>query len=64
MSVLYQRGRFQAEQVEVVSQIVQIYSITLVAAAMTRVMSQVYYAKKNTLFPAVASGLGLTVHLF
>lgn len=64
VSVLYQRGRFQAEQVEVVSQIVQIYSITLVAAAMTRVMSQVYYAKKNTLFPAVASGLGLTVHLF
>lgn len=63
VSVLYERGRFSADNVMVVSEIVKIYSITLIAAAVTRVLSQAYYAKKNTLFPAVASGMGLIVHL-
>ena len=64
VSVLYERGRFSADHVIVVSSIVKIYSITLVAAAVTRVLSQAYYAKKNTVFPAVAAGLGLVLHLF
>lgn len=64
VSVLYERGRFGASQVLVVTQVVQIYSVTLVAAGITRVLSQAYYAKKNTLFPALTAGFGLVVHLF
>jgi putative peptidoglycan lipid II flippase len=63
VSVLYERGRFDAYQVDIVSQIVQIYAITLVAAALTRVLSQVYYAQKNTTLPAVAAAAGLVLHL-
>ncbi|MCC6137805.1 MAG: murein biosynthesis integral membrane protein MurJ [Bdellovibrionaceae bacterium] len=63
VSVLYERGRFTAESVLVVSGIVQIYSVTLIAASITRILSQAYYAKKNTLLPAVTSAAGLVLHL-
>ena len=33
------------------------------AAAVTRVLSQAYYARKNTILPAVAAGIGLVLHL-
>lgn len=63
VSVLYERGRFTAESAVIVSQIVQIYSVTLIAASLTRVLSQAYYAKKNTLLPALAAAAGLGLHL-
>lgn len=64
VAVLYEHGRFTREGTEIVSGIVQIYSVTLIAASVTRIFSQAYYAKKNTLFPAVTAAAGLVLHLF
>ncbi len=64
VAVLYEHGRFTREGTEIVSGIVQIYSVTLIAASITRIFSQAYYAKKNTLFPAVTAATGLLLHLF
>lgn len=64
VAVLYEHGRFTKEGTEIVSGIVQIYSITLIAASVTRIFSQAYYAKKNTLFPALTAAAGLALHLF
>lgn len=63
VSVIYQHGNFGAGGVAVVARIVQIYSITLIAASVTRILSQAYYAKKNTFFPALTSAAGLILHL-
>lgn len=63
VAVIYEHGRFTKEGTEIVSGIVQIYAITLIAASVTRIFSQAYYAKKNTLFPAVTAGVGLALHL-
>lgn len=63
VSVLFERGAFTAEQGLVVSGIVKIYAFTLIAASLTRIVGQAFYAEKSTSVPAVASLVGFVLHL-
>jgi len=64
VSLLYQRGRFTLHDTLAVAPVVQIYCFTLISASLARIMSQAFYAHKNTLQPAFASLTGLIVHVF
>jgi putative peptidoglycan lipid II flippase len=61
--VLFERGAFSGDKAEVVAQIVKIYAFTLITASLARVMSQAFYAAKNTFIPSAIAVGGLLVHL-
>jgi len=61
--VLFERGAFTHDQSVIVAGIVQVYAFTLLWASLARVMSQAFYAHKNTTTPALASLAGLILHL-
>lgn len=64
VQLLFGRGRFTPEDVFTASEILKTYCWILIFASGVRVLTPAYYAVKNTWFPAVISGLCLTVHLF
>lgn len=61
---LFGRGRFTPADVLASSEILKTYCWILIFASGVRVLAPAYYAVKNTWFPAVASTLGLSIHLF
>lgn len=63
IELIFQRGKFTAADTIATAQVVQIYAMTLLPVSCVRVLAPAYYAVKNTWFPAVASGLGLLVHV-
>src|SRR5690606_38884340 len=63
VSVLFERGAFNAEQGAAVATIVRVYAFTLIGASLTRVLGQAFYAEKSTMIPAVASLVGFVFHI-
>lgn len=63
IEVLFQRGRFTHEDVIATAGVVRIWALIMIPTACVRVLAPAYYAIKNTWFPAVVSGICLTVHL-
>jgi putative peptidoglycan lipid II flippase len=61
--LLFQRGEFTPEKTLGTAAVVRIYSFTLIASTLVRVIIPNFYAVKNTWLPAVVSGLCLVVHL-
>lgn len=63
VEVLFLRGRFTMEDAQATSQVLKIYAASLILISCSRVMMPLYYAIKNTWFPAVISLFCLLVHL-
>ncbi|WP_374028899.1 murein biosynthesis integral membrane protein MurJ [Bdellovibrio bacteriovorus] len=63
IEVLFLRGRFTVADVAATSGVLKIYALSLLMISCSRVLMPLYYAIKNTWFPAVVSGLCLSVHI-
>ncbi len=63
VAVLFRRGEFNQSEVILVGQILNIYSITLLAAGGLKIISQSLYSTGDTLTPALISLVGLVIHL-
>ena len=64
IQVLFERGRFTANDVLMTATILQIYAFSILTYSGVRVIVSPYYAMKNMWFPATASGFALLVHYF
>ncbi|PIT99843.1 MAG: murein biosynthesis integral membrane protein MurJ [Bdellovibrionales bacterium CG10_big_fil_rev_8_21_14_0_10_45_34] len=63
VTVLFERGNFSAHDSLMTAQILQIYSVAILAYSVVRVLAPMFYAMENTWFPALVSALSLTVHV-
>ncbi len=63
VEVLFQRGKFTAQDVELTVGVVCVWSLIMIPSSLVRVLAPAYYAVKNTWLPAVVSLVCLTVHL-
>lgn len=63
VEVLFLRGRFTAFDAQVTASVLKVYAISLILISSSRVVMPLYYAVKNTRFPAVVSLLSLGVHV-
>lgn len=61
--VIFMNGEFSASNALATSRVIQIYSFSLIVAALVRILVPAFYAVKNTWLPAMASVFGLCVHL-
>lgn len=64
VSVFFQYGLFDSNDVEFTAQILQVYSVMLIFTGLHRVTVPAFYAVKNTKLPAAISLFGLIVHFF
>lgn len=63
VEVLFKRGRFTEADGAATAMVVSIYAFILIASSSVRVIVPVYYAMKNTWWPAMVGGLCLGVHV-
>jgi putative peptidoglycan lipid II flippase len=63
VELLFQRGKFSAEDAMFTAQVVEVYALVLIPVSGARVLAPAYYAVKNTWFPAVVAGFALIVHI-
>jgi putative peptidoglycan lipid II flippase len=63
VEVLFRRGKFSEEDVQATALVVSVYSFILLASSSVRVLVPIYYAMKNTWWPAFVSALCLGVHI-
>ncbi len=63
VSVLFEHGAYTSTEGDVVAGIVRVYAFTLIAASMTRILGQAFYAEKKTMVPAVAALVGFLFHI-
>lgn len=63
IEVLFQHGRFTAEDTLATATVVRVWALLMVPTACVRVLAPAYYAVKNTWFPAAVSATCLVVHL-
>lgn len=63
VEVLFLRGRFTSFDAQATSSVLKIYAMSLVLISCSRVVMPLYYAVKNTRFPAMISLLSLVVHI-
>ena len=62
VEVLFERGRFSAEDVQETAKILNIYSILLIILSCNQMLSTCFFSIKNTWCPAGASCLGVLAH--
>lgn len=63
VEVLFLRGRFTSFDAKATASVLKVYSFSLILVSCSRVVMPLYYAIKNTRFPAVVSLLSLSVHI-
>jgi putative peptidoglycan lipid II flippase len=63
VQVLFMRGRFSMADAIATASVVRIYSLTVIASSVVRVLVPSYYAIKNTWAPAAISGICLAAHI-
>lgn len=61
--LMFERGEFGINQSIVVAQLTQVYAFTLLGASVARLLSQAFYAGKDTKTPALASLMALICHI-
>ncbi|MGZ3772615.1 MAG: murein biosynthesis integral membrane protein MurJ [Pseudobdellovibrionaceae bacterium] len=64
VEVLFLRGRFTAFDAQATSSVLKIYAVSLVLISCSRVIMPLYYAVKNSWFPALVSLASLVIHIF
>lgn len=63
VEVLFLRGHFTLSDAHVTASILKVYSVSLILISCSRVVMPLYYAIKNTRFPAVVSLVSLAVQV-
>jgi putative peptidoglycan lipid II flippase len=63
VEVLFRRGKFLEGDVQATSLVVSIYAFILLASSSVRVLVPLYYAMKNTWWPATAGAIALGAHI-
>lgn len=63
VEIMFQRGKFGALDAARTAEVLKVYSFLLISSSCVRVLVPIYYAVKNTWFPAVASGFSLFAHI-
>ncbi len=63
IELIFQRGLFTSEDSVATAKVLEIYALILVPVSSVRVLAPVYYAVKNTWYPALVSGFALMVHV-
>ncbi len=63
VEVLFVWGKFSKEEAMISGQLLKVYAFTLLTAAGIRIMSQSFYAMKNTLLPAKVSAISFFIHI-
>ncbi len=64
VEVLFRWGKFGGRDVWATANVLQVYSMTLLASSLVRVFVPAFYAIHNTWWPALASGISLAMHWF
>lgn len=64
VDVLFNRGKFSDNDLFYTSQVLGVYAFAILSYSGVRVCLPSFYAIKNTLFPAVVSGVCLVAHFF
>ena len=59
VSILYQRGEFTAENAAATSELLRIIACAMPAYGLIEIFSRVFYARKMTLYPVIASLCGV-----
>lgn len=63
VEVLFLRGKFTHQDLLATAAVLKVYAVSLVFISCSRVLMPLYYAVKNTWFPAVVSLLCLAMHI-
>ncbi len=63
IEVLFVWGKFSVEESQITASILRIYAFTLLTAAGIRIISQSFYAMKNTLLPAKIATFSFFIHI-
>lgn len=63
VSLLFGHGEFSESNILITAGVVQISAITLLISSLSRLITPLFYAMKNTWIPAVSSVLAMSVHL-
>ncbi|PWU18571.1 MAG: murein biosynthesis integral membrane protein MurJ [Bdellovibrio sp.] len=63
VELLFERGRFHPHETLIVADVIRVYAVNLIFISVTRVFVQSFYSIKNTWIPALASILGLVLHI-
>lgn len=63
VEVLFFRGQFSATDVVKTTGVLQVYAFLLLTSSGVRVLAPSFFAIKNTWLPAMASGVGLSLHI-
>lgn len=63
VEVLFRRGKFSEADVKATAMVVSIYAFILIASSSVRVLVPIYYAMKNTWWPATVGAICLGVHI-
>lgn len=64
VELLFVRGRFSQADGMVTAGVLSAYAWVMIFSSSVRVLTPSYYAIKNTWYPAVVSGVCLTIHVF
>lgn len=63
IEVLFLRGKFTAQDVQMTAAILRIYAVSLLLVSCSRVLMPLYYSVKNTKVPMVLALVSLAVHV-
>lgn len=63
IEVLFLRGKFTVQDVQMTAAILRIYAVSLLVVSCSRVLMPLYYAVKNTKVPMVLALVSLAVHV-
>ncbi len=64
VTLLFATKNLNQESLKITASIVQVYAFTLIINGTAKLMLQGFYAVKNTVYPALASGFVITIHYF
>lgn len=64
VELLFLRGHFSVYDVQGTAHVLQVYALSLVVISLSRVLVPLYYAIKNTWYPAVIALVCLGIHIF
>ncbi len=63
VEVLFMRKEFSANDVRATTDVLQVYSLTVLTASAVRILAPCFYAVSNTRLPAISAALSLVLHV-
>jgi putative peptidoglycan lipid II flippase len=63
VSLLFGHGEFHGSDIAITAQILQISAATLLVSSLSRIITPIFYAMKNTWLPALSTVIAISLHL-